>query len=154
MTRPPFCSCSLCFHCVRDSKYLTLPDNHNTLVSARRKSGKFTPGKLHFRLTSLNTDNIHHLVKKMRQIKLFWCRNGVLFRRRREEKKQLPRCPGREKNGSVLPLPKYLLHFHRRFLPRRLAQIYHPFPRHDAYLMATLIPYDLLIVLCARVVCF
>lgn len=59
---------------------------------------------------------IRHFVREMRQIKLFLWWNSVLFRRCRET--AAAPVPGRQKNGSVLPLSKYLLHFQRRFQPR------------------------------------
>lgn len=69
----------------------------------------------------LTKNNSHHLVKKIEQINLFFCFNIVFFRWCCEKRKQLPQA---EKNGSVLPLPKYLVHFQRRFLPRFFALKY------------------------------
>lgn len=97
---------------------------------------------------------IGRFMTKMRRIKLILCGNSMLFRRCGEEKRQLPRYSASEKNGSVLPLPKYLLHFHSRFLLRCFASICHRFRTLGVYLIATLVFYVLMIVFSAHVVYF
>lgn len=65
----------------------------------------------------------------------------------------MPRCLDEGKNGSVVPQPKQLLHFHRQCL-RCFVLIYHYFTRHGPNLRAPLVSCILLLVLRAHVVCF
>lgn len=90
LTRPPFCFSSLRFHCVRDSKYLTLPDNHNTLLSVWRKSVKLTHGEFHFPHIFLNWKYHKQFCHENDTDKVVLVLNWIVNSTLKEGEKQLP----------------------------------------------------------------
>lgn len=78
----------LCFHCVRDSKYLVLQDKHNTLESLRRRDSKFTPVSFIFSFFINNnssfseenhTDEVVFVLKSRVISTLCWSRASSCF---------------------------------------------------------------------------
>lgn len=90
LTRPPFCFSSPRFHCVRDSKYLTLPDNHNTLLCVWRKSVKLTLGEFHFPHIFLNWKYHKQFCNENDTDKVFLVLNWIVISTLKEGEKQLP----------------------------------------------------------------